>query len=376
MENSKVVNELKLRVSYGITGNSIIGNYTSKSTFGLSGDYEGETGLALARLNIDNLTWEENHGLNIGLDFGFFNNRVNGSLDVFNSDRKRLLLAKPLPITSGFASVTQNVGVLNNKGIEIGLNTVNIATNSFRWVTDISFTKVKGEVKQLLDGQNAIGTATKVGMPLNSIFTYKYAGVNPADGRPFYYDTLGNLSYVPVARDRYYLDGTLDPTWFGGLTNTFTFKGLELRIFFQYSGGNFLLNQDALFASRAGSTADRNQYKNQLRRWQKPGDITDVPRAYRGGTIPGANSNFFLADRFYEKGDYLRLKELTLAYNVSKSVTNRLRVQAARFYITGVNVLTFSDYLGYDPELVNGTTGDFGVYPQGRQTSVGLQITF
>ncbi|HEY0679619.1 MAG TPA: TonB-dependent receptor [Chitinophagaceae bacterium] len=376
MEKTRFVDELKLRVSYGITGNALIGNYTSKSTFGLSGDYLGETGLALARLNIDNLTWEENHGLNIGLDFGLFGNRVNGSVDVFSSDRKKLLLAKPLPITSGFPSVTQNVGVLNNKGIEVSVNSVNVAGKNFRWTTDISFTKVKSEVKKLLDGQDAIGTAIRVGKPMNSIFTYKYAGVNPADGRPFYYDSVGNLVYIPVARDRYYLDGTLDPTWFGGFTNTFSYKGIELRIFFQYSGGNYLLNQDALFASRSGSTADRNQYRNQLRRWQKPGDITDVPKSYRGGTIPGANSNFFLSDRFYEKGDYLRLKELTLAYNFPKSLLGRLGIQGARFYVTGVNVLTFSDYLGYDPELVNGTTGDFGIYPQGRQTNAGLQITF
>ncbi len=376
MRDSRVFNELKLRLSYGITGNSNIGNYDAKSTLGLSGDYDSQTGLTVARLNIDNLSWEENHGFNAGIDFGLFKNRISGTVDIFNSNRKKLLLDKPLPGTSGFATVRQNVGVLNSKGIEVSLSTVNLQWKGLKWTTDISFTKLKNSVTSLLEGQTQIGTATKVGLPLNSIFTQIYAGVNPADGRPFFLDTLGNLTYIPVARDRRYLPRTFDPTWFGGVTNTVSYKGFELKVFFQFSGGNYLLNQDAIFASRSGSTIDRNQYASQLRRWQKPGDVTDVPRPYRGGTQPGASSNYLLSSRFYENGDYLRLKEFTVAYNLPSTITSRFHIQAARFYISGLNVATWSNYLGYDPELVNGATGDFGVYPQGRQMNGGIQITF
>ena len=122
---------------------------------------------------------------------------------------------------------------MRNKGYEFELKTVNLDINDFRWETRFNFTHVKNEVTQLLPGQDKIGTAIVVGRPINSILTQQWAGINPGDGRPMWYDTLGNITYQPVARDRKYLDGTLDPTWFGGLTNEFSYKGITLRVFLQ-----------------------------------------------------------------------------------------------------------------------------------------------
>jgi TonB-dependent starch-binding outer membrane protein SusC len=367
-------NEIKLRLSYGVTGNQAgIGAYASRALFGLSGEYLSLSGGAPSQLGQDDLSWEENESYNIGLDAKFFNRRIEMEIDAFHSNRNRLLLDVPLPNTSGFSSITQNVGKLRNRGIEIQLNTVNIKSPDFRWTSNLNFTYIKNKVMGLAPGQTQIGTGIKIGLPLNSIFTYKYAGVNPADGRPMYYDTLGNLTYITQLRDRYYLDGTLDPTFFGGFTNTFSYKNFELKVQLQYQGGNYIQNSDAAFVQRAGSTVDRNQIKSQLQRWQKPGDITTVPKPYFGGTQPGALSNSNTADRFFEKGDYARIKEVTISYNFPKSILNRLKIVNAAFYVSGLNLYTWSNYSMLDPELQG---FDFGTYPQAKQVTFGLNISF
>ena len=367
-------NDIKLRLSYGITGNQAgIGNYASRNLFGLSGEYLGLAGGSPSQLGNSNLSWEENETYNAGADFSFFGRRLSLEVDVFQSNRRRLLLNKPLPTTSGFGSITENVGVLRNRGIEIGINTVNFSKKDFRWTTNFNFSFVKNKVMQLVPGQTQIGTSTVIGRQLNSIFTYKYAGVNPADGRPFYYDTLGNLTYVPQLRDRYYLDGTLDPTFFGGLTNEISYKNFELRFQFNYQGGHYIQNSDASFLQRAGSTVDRNQLSTQLERWRKPGDITRVPRPFQGGTQPNAASNSFPADRFFERGDFLRLREVTLTYTVNQGLIKKLNLVKASFYVSGFNLATWTKYAMIDPELAG---NDFGVYPQAKQITFGLNITF
>ncbi|HYE53539.1 MAG TPA: TonB-dependent receptor [Chitinophagaceae bacterium] len=373
MEKFSDQNELKLRLSYGVTGNDRLSDYGARTLLGLSGDYLTLPGVAPSSLGNALTTWEENHSYNIGLDHSFLRGRISGAIEYFVSDRKRLLLNAPLPNTSGWTSINQNSGVLRNRGIEVELQTHNIQTKNFRWTTNITFSKVKNEVTRLLDGQDNIGTGVVVGRQLNSIFTYKYAGVNPADGRPMFYDSLGEITYVPVARDRYYLPGTSDPTWYGGFSNILAYKGLELKVFVYFSGGNYIAFEDGPFLQRSGSTVDRNQATSQLRRWQKPGDITDVPRPYFGGTQPGASSNYLFSDRFYEKGDYARLREVTLSYNFPGRLMKRFNITQSRFYVSAVNLVTWSTYSGFDPELLG---SDFGVYPQGKQITVGLQLTF
>lgn len=367
-------NEIKLRFSYGLTGNQAgIGAYQSRPLFGLSGEYQSLGGGAQSQLGQQDLTWEENETYNVGADIKLFNRRIELELDAFHSNRNDLLLDVPIPNTTGFSSIVQNVGRVRNRGIEVTLNTINVKTADFRWTTNFNFTFIKNKVMALAPGQTQIGTAIKIGRPLNSIFTYRYAGVNPADGRPMYYDTLGNLTYVTQTRDRYYLDGTLDPTYFGGFTNTFSYKNFDFKFQIQYQGGNYIQNSDAAFVQRAGSTVDRNQIKSQLERWQKPGDITRVPRPYFGGTQPGALSNSNTADRFFEKGDFARLKEVTITYNFSRTILNRVGVSNAAFYISALNMYTWSNYSMIDPELQG---FDFGTYPQARQITFGLNLSF
>jgi TonB-dependent starch-binding outer membrane protein SusC len=372
--NFRANNDIKLRFSYGLTGSQdALGNYGNRSLFGLSGEYLGLSGGTPAQLGNDELTWEENKTTNLGIDVTTLNKRVSLEVDVYKSERSKLLISVPIPSTNGFTSIGRNVGKAEVKGIDVGLKTTNIIVKDFQWTTSFNFAYNKNKIIDLGSGQTQIGTLYKVGKSLNSIFTQKYAGVNPADGRPMYYDTLGNITYVPQARDRYYLDGSLDPTYSGGMMNTLSYKGVELRFQIIYQGGNYIQNSDAAFLQRAGSTFDRNQVKFQTERWQKPGDITRVPRPYAGGTQPNAASNSLASDRFFENGDFARVKEVTLTYNFGKTFLAKSKLNAASFYVSGFNLFTWSNYTGYDPELQG---FDFGTYPQARQITFGVNVTF
>jgi TonB-dependent starch-binding outer membrane protein SusC len=372
--NFKEKNDIKLRFSYGITGSQdILGAYGNRGLFGLSGEYLGLSGGTPTQLENKDLSWEENESYNAGIDITTLNRRVSLEVDIYKSNRSKLLLAVPIPATNGFSTINRNLGKAEIKGIDVGLKTVNIDGKSFRWTTNFNFSYNKNKILDLGEGVTQIGTLYKVGNQLNSIFTQKYAGVNPADGRPMYYDTLGNITYVPQLRDRYYMEGSLDPTFNGGMTNTISYKGFEVRVQFIYQGGNYIQNSDAAFLQRAGSTFDRNQLAFQTERWQKPGDITRVPRPYAGGTQPNAASNSLGSDRFFERGDFARLKEVTLTYNLGKTALSNLKLSAASFYVSGFNLATWSNYTGYDPELQG---FDFGTYPQARQTTFGVNLTF
>lgn len=367
-------NDIKLRLSYGVTGNQAgIGNYASRALFGLNGEYLGLSGGSPSQLGNADLGWEENRTINYGLDFSFFNRRITGEIDYFSANRQSLLLEFPLPPSSGFSFINKNVGVLRNRGIEVGINTINVSNKNFKWTTSFNFTYVKNEVTKLNDGQRNIGTSTVVGRQLNSIFTYNYAGVNPADGRTMYLDTFGNITYTPVLRDRYYLDKSSDPLWFGGITNTLNFGNFEFRFQVQYQGGNYIQNSEATFMQRAGSTADRNQLYTQMARWQKPGDMTFVPRPWSGAAQPGSSSYTFFSNRFWERGDFARLKEVTLTMFLDKKFLNRVGLSNGSFYISGFNLATLSKYSMFDPELEG---NDFGTYPQARQFTLGINLTF
>lgn len=370
----KQKNDIKLRFSYGITGSQdVLGAYGNRGLFGLSGEYLGASGGTPTQLENKDLSWEENETYNAGIDVTTLNRRVSLEVDVYKSNRSKLLLAVPIPSTSGFSTINKNLGRAEVKGIDVGVRTINVDGKNFKWSTNFNFAYNKNKIIDLGPGVTQIGTLYKVGNQLNSIFTQKYAGVNPADGRPMYYDTLGNITYQPQLRDRYYLNGSLDPTFNGGMTNIVSYKGFELRFQFIYQGGNYIQNSDAAFLQRAGSTFDRNQIAFQIERWQKPGDITRVPRPYAGGTQPNANSNSLASDRFFERGDFARLKEVTLTYNFSKEAIKSLKLSAASFYVSGFNLATWSNYTGYDPELQG---FDFGTYPQAKQMLVGINVTF
>jgi TonB-dependent starch-binding outer membrane protein SusC len=373
MESVKFISDLKLRVSYGQNGNDQIGNFSSRGLYGSGRVYGGSGGINPTQLANPDLRWEIREEWNAGIDFGLFQNRISAVVDVYRRVNKDLLLSRPLYQTTGFGSVTQNLGSVENKGLEIGLRTVNIDGRSFKWVTSFNISFQKNKVLSLYDGLQFLPSdpSIRVGQSLGSIFTQKYAGVNPATGRPMWYDINGNITYQPNANDRVIIGNTL-PKQYGGLNNTITYKNFELDVFFQYDYGRLTFDGQYLRLLEIGSRISNAIKPDYDRRWQKPGDITDVPRPINGAAEP-RGAAFTSGDRTFMRADYIRLKNLTLTYNVAKTLTSRLGVSSARFYVQGVNLWTYADWPGYDPEFL---CDSMGLVPQSRNFTVGLTVGF
>jgi TonB-dependent starch-binding outer membrane protein SusC len=382
LENVSFLSDLKLRLSYGINGNSQIGNFDSRSLFGLGGQYTGipggatslttnSPGIRPSQLGNDLLTWEEAATTDAGVDYAFFNNRLFGSIDVYRRLNSKLLLGQPLPTDSGFGSISSNVGKVRNDGLEISIGTININTGGFKWETNFNIAFQKNRILELEGGRQTIGTGLRVGEPVTINWYPSYAGTNPADGRPMYYDTLGNITYTLQARDSK-VQGTSLPKSFGGLTNSFSYKGITLDVFFQGQFGNQVLNNNGFFMEQSAS-GGWNNLRSQLDRWQKPGDMTWVPRPYEGGTEPGTSSISNFSSKQLEDASYIRLKQVTLGYSLPTSLISKAKIANARVFVQGLNMLTWTKYTGLDPEIL---FFEIGRYPQGKQFTAGLQIGF
>lgn len=385
------VSDLKVRASYGVTGNQDLALGLGNADFPISlygtaiaFGYAGVGGLGFTNLGNPGLKWEENRTLNFGLDYGFFNNRVVGTVDYFERTTENLLLPQILPSNSGFGSIVENVGSLKNSGWEIGVTTQNLV-GELKWTTDFNITFIKNEVTRLINpGEDLPNNNLWLGRPLGSIFVAQYAGVNPADGRTMWYNAAGNITYDPQANDRTFASrngatSALIPKYFGGLTNTFSYKGIELVTFFQYNVG-----QLALSNFKANSSMDfrfdTNQDQEMLTRWQKPGDITSVPRIIPGAQEVGSANSLFGGsisghDRFWEDGSYIRLKQVTLAYNLPESVLKRLRLSSVRIYAQGINLWTDSKFSGLDPEFA-ANASNIGILPPSKSIIGGIQFGF
>jgi len=386
MSGITTFDELKLRASYGVTGNNEIatdfGNlniYGTAVAFG----YGGSGGLAQTQLGNPQLSWEGNRSFNVGLDVGAFNNRVVATFDYFNRTTTNLLLPQVLPSQSGFASITENVGNVKNSGIEFGITTQNLVGN-FKWSTDFNITFLKNEVTELLrKGEDLPNNGLWVGKPIGQQFAARYAGVNPADGRAMWYDLNGNITYDPQANDRVFINrgsGSVQvPTSYGGITNTFSYKGFELVAFFQFN-----LGQLAVSNFKANSSMDYRfdtaQDEEILERWTTPGQITDVPRIVPGAQEVGSANSLFGGnisghDRFLEDASYIRLKQVTLTYSIPTSIVSKLKLGSARVYAQGLNLWTYTKFTGLDPEFAAGIS-NIGVLPPSKGFIAGVQLGF
>lgn len=365
------VNDMKLRIGYGITGNSGIGNFASRSLFGDGGSYNSQAGLRPSQLANNILTWEEAKNINLGLDFGILDGRISGAVDLYRKRNERLLLSRQLPSDSGFGSITENAGVVQNQGYEFEITTRNVDRGGFNWTTSFNITSNQNEVVELNEGQESIGTSIFVGEPLRFYYGVDWAGVNPADGRPMWYDADGNITYLPVAADNKIIS-YLDPTHYGGLTNTFSFKGVTLDVFFQYDfGGNTFEQQTGYFLMDPGTAG--NLLNRLLDRWTTPGQITDIEQAFRTRNMPGVASRTTGSTWYIESTSYIRLKNATLSYQLPDNVVSRLGIRTFKVFATGQNLLTFTNYPGIDPEFL-GTAN--APYPQGRTIRTGVQLQF
>lgn len=377
------IDQIKLRVGYGETGNDAIGNFDSRGLYGglAAANYNELPGIRPTGIANTFLRWERNVTTNIGVDYGFFGGRVSGAVEVFRRMSKDLLLDTPLPWNSGFSNVTQNVGLLKNEGLEIEFQTRNIVKRDFTWTTNFNITFINNEVMDLggddvLPGDQSV----RVGHALRTNVFVEYAGVNSATGRPMWFDANGDITYNPVLPGDLRVFGNGLSSYFGGLTNTFTYKGFSLSTLFIYDFGRELSNSGQMqFWFRNGQD-NRNSLRSIYEaRWTEPGQVTNVPRPIGGGAEQLGRNKNAASSRFLEDASFIRLRQLSMTYDLPKPLLTRMKLRSAQIYAQGANLLTFTSWSGYDPELIIGED-DFsstqGALPQTRAYTLGIQVGF
>ncbi|AKQ44483.1 hypothetical protein TH63_00685 [Rufibacter radiotolerans] len=372
MQNVTFLNDLKLRASYGVVGVQPTSDFGALGLFGGGGQYANDPGLRPTQLENPNLKWEQSAQINLGLDFSMFRNRLSGAVDVFRKKNTDLILGRQLPTDSGFGTILENAGSAQSEGIELQLNTVNIDKGGFRWGTSFNISMQRTELLALNEGRTILNNNQyEVGRALNLIYTYQWAGVNPADGRPMWYDKNGNITYSPKTADLRVV-GDQNPAFYGGFSNNFSFKGLTLDMLFQYQYGNESYLQAGQVLEWAGSGTD-NQVRSQLQRWTTPGQVTSVPRPYEGGSEPGGYDHTNLSSRFVETASYVRLKQVSLNYKLPTSLTENVKVRGASVFVQALNLATFTNYRGDDPENAG---NNLNAYPNPRTITGGITLDF
>ena len=416
---SKKITELKLKASYAKVGNTL-DQYRYLSQFGPR-NYGNLGGIAPTVIGNPKLVWESSAKYDIGIEVGLLKSRINFTADWFLNDVNNLILDVPYPPSVGFpgsttqdgGSITENVGKLQNRGLELGLNAGIIRHKNFSWDFNINFTDIRNKVTKLYDvgGQPALTLSggsynlTKVGEPINYLWGYQSAGVNAASGNPMFYKADGSMVQLNLNRafgtgtigNFYYaLDkndpnlgvqtnlssadkvklGNAQPTFFGAFTNSFQYKGFGMDVMFRYSGGNRIMNftaQEVLF-----NQSFQNNGAVILDRWTKPGQVTDVPKLYYGQAA-NINQTGSATSRFVEKGDYIRLQNVVLSYTFDPALVDKRTkgyLKSAKFYVQGQNLYVWTKYSGADPDNISTTGVDAAVSPQVRNISMGFSFGF
>lgn len=378
MENVKFITQLKLRSSYGVNGsNTAIGNYDALPLYSFGSNYNQLPGSAPANVGDPNLTWELNKPFNVGVDVSILKNRISLTAEYYNRTSSSLLLSVPLSRTSGFASATRNIGTLKNEGVELNLNVIPVQTKNFKWEIDFNFANNKNTVVELPGGADiANGNfIIRQGVPLNSFFLREWAGVDPANGDPLWYadNARGTKTNVYPGVAARVLAGNAQPKYFGSLSNTITFKNFTLSAQLYYNYGNMVYDTWGSYYTGAGFGATFNKVARVLDRWQKPGDVTDIPKYIYNG-----NKNFQSGSTFYlQKGDFVRLREIQLGYNLPKEVLAKAGISSANFYVRGTNLFTWvkDKNLAFDPEQGTGSASNLNVFIP-KTVTVGLSVAF
>jgi len=386
LQGVEAISDMKLRVSYGLTGDQEIGDFQYISFYSPA-RYYGYSGVKLRNIADPTLTWQENKMLNIGLDYDLFAGKISGSLEYFQSTKSKLLSQDAIPGTTGFPTITRNSGEIKNTGFEFSLNARVMDKGDFQWNVGFNFTTIKNEIKSLtndgilLSGYNDLAPThiMKEGQPISSFWGVKYLGVDPATGDPMYLDKDEDGD---VDGDDAMIIGKAFPDAFGGLTNNFKYKRFDLSIFLRYSFGNDVYNLIRPVYESLGYSNDDyslySVYSNNATtvsdRWKKPGDKTDIPRA------SFINANFYEgSSQFVEDGSFVRIQNVNLGYTFGGGKI----FSSVRTYFEIQNLYVFSKYKGFDPE-VSSTGGsseftagiDYGAYPQARTFLVGFNFNF
>ncbi|WP_428228488.1 SusC/RagA family TonB-linked outer membrane protein [Flavobacterium sp.] len=389
LKDNPVLSYLKLKGSWGKLGNAEIGNFASRQLY-QPNPYNLKSGLTFSQPGNDDLTWEKSTQTDFGFEIGFLN-KITFEADYYQKDTDGLLFDVPLPKSAGAGTsgtISKNIGKIRSNGFEFTLNTKNIETEEFKWTTSLNITTNQSKVKSLPNDNTDIVsdyTINRVGQNISSFYLVEYAGVDSQNGDALFVKNTKNAdgsidksTTNDYSEAKRVISGNPFPTLMSGLTNTITYKGVDFTFTFQGEWGASIYNSAGIYQSTAADYFD-NQTADQLNRWQKPGDITNVPQARFGGSNGTQNST-----RYLDKSDFIRLRNITVGYSLPKKTVNDMGMSNLRVYITAVNLLTFTNYNGTDPEArrddntrTSPKTGeDFYSAPPARTIAMGVNINF
>jgi TonB-dependent starch-binding outer membrane protein SusC len=395
MQDQGLFSDLALRVSYGRTGNQQnIGNFASRGLFGGGFNYADQPGIAPSQLANPALRWETTDQFNVGTDMAFLNDRLSFGLDYYVKNTRDLLVARPVPRSTGFNSIWSNVGSMENRGIELTTRAVwaQAPGTGFSWSTDLNLSRNRNRVTSLLNDEpinQGFASRVEVGQPLGVFYGYVTDGIFrsqaevDAHARQSNGTRAGDIRFRDLDNDGVITDqdrtviGSPWPELEGGMTNTLSFRGFDMTAFLQFSYGNDILNATRFYTDQFGSYWD-NHTTRALDRWTPENPDATEPRAVWGDP----NQNTRTSDRFIEDGSYLRLKNLVMGYTLPEQFAGNLGLRRMRVYLQGQNLLTFTNYSGFDPEVnyagesavTRGT--DFYTLPQARTITAGFNIGF
>lgn len=398
LRENKTLTFLKLRASYGQTGNAEIGNFEYFGSF-VSQNYINQSGIIVQDINNPNLGWESSEQVDLGLDFGLWEGRVEGGIDFYLKKTSDLLTEIDVSSLSGVSVVTSNIGSLENRGFDLSLTSNNLI-GKFKWVTTFNIGFNENEIIDL-GGRDFIPAqafgfgAVAVGQPVGARFRVEWAGIaatdqtllvtdpttnNPVEiqvkgGDELFVNQFGELTNIYNPTDQVFL-GNPVPKWTGGLTNSFSYKNIDLSILITFAAGHDLANEEQQF-QYAGFGYGWTMPSNIQDRWQQQGDQTNVQRL----TWQSANRNFN-SSRVITDADFARLRDLTIGYNLPQSILSKWRISNVRVYARGTNLLTLTSYEGWDPEYNRDEAGSVNQgkswlpSPQAKSLSLGLNVTF
>ncbi|UYW01534.1 TonB-dependent receptor [Flavobacterium agricola] len=391
LADSNVINQLKLRASYGQVGNdggitSAPGYFADLTTYNLGGFYNGaEAGIFLDYIGNPDLTWESNNQFDVAAEFSLFNHRLTGSVEYFNRKTVDMIFASPLPGSSGFTSVYRNVGDMSNRGFELGATVGIIRNDNFKWDFTLNATTFKNEMVRMPEGQEEIINGTKKLSKGHSIYDYwlrRWYGVDPSDGKPLYYQDpetadASTTRYINGERvttnqslAEYGYEGTANPDVYGSFVNNFEYKGFYLNVLvtYQLGGKTYDSNYAGLMSPRPQGNALHSDMKNA---WKQPGDITDVPLM----TLDNTAAITAASSRWLVSSDYISLRNATFGYNFSKEFVSKFKANGLRVYASAENIYSWTKRAGLEPaQSFNGTTSYR--YTPSRIVSFGLNVSF
>lgn len=400
MSGFDFLSDMKLRYSYGKTGNQDgINNFASRALWTVDPDYNGSAGISPNRMGNAELEWETTTQNNFGFDASFLDNRFTVTFDTYQKLTTGLLLDSSVPGFTGFTTVTRNIGEVKNSGTEFSVRSFNMDTGDFTWTTTFNISTINNEITKLeQDDELAVGGTNilKEGYPLGAFHLIHWEGVDPLTGNSTYTDVNGDGvinsgDMLPIK------DKTPWPDYFGGIGNSFSWKGFDLNIFFQFSKGNYIFNHSRYAQEQVGWSFNyggffipygNNTERVATERWQNPGDVTGIPRASLGyefdedGNVVSALQPNWMedCDQWLEDASYMRLKTFELGYTVPLSYAERLGLSSLRLYLLGQNLWTKTGYLGVDPEVSSNGDNitrigeDYGGLGQPRTIYFGINV--